>query len=115
MLQAVEVAADAEAAIAGKRAVPVEDRNTRQFDGQPPAAVDRPIQGNAVPGLAARDGFAHAVVGIEAEAFGDLAPGPPETCRGPRADQGCEFVGAEREISVGIHVPGKAQRIAALY
>ena len=51
--QAVEIAANAEAAIAGKIPRAIEDRQARQFDRQPGAAVDRPVQRDAAPGLRA--------------------------------------------------------------
>ena len=53
--QAVEIAADAEAAIAGKIPRPIEHRQSRQFHRQPAAAIDRPVQGDAAPGIAGGD------------------------------------------------------------
>ena len=54
-----------------------------------------------------------AAVGIELERRGDLAPRPPEAGGGARADQAGEFIGAEREAAVGIHLPHEAQRMAS--
>ncbi len=58
-------------------------------------------------------GLHHPAGGIESEGLGDLAPWPAESGRGARADQACEFVGAEREAAFAIHLPGEAQRQAA--
>ena len=45
---------------------------------------------------------------------GDFAPQPAERSRGARSDQLDEFVGADHEAAVGIHLPNEPQRIAAL-
>ena len=54
-----------------------------------------------------------AAVGIEPEGLGDFAPQPAEAGGGARADQAGEFVGAEREAALGIHLPHEAQRMPA--
>ena len=56
--KAVEIAADAEAAIACEIARAIVDRQSRQFDRQPAAAVDRPVQRDAAPGVVGRDRLA---------------------------------------------------------
>ena len=56
-----------------------------------------------------------AALGIEPERLGDFAPRPAEAGRGARADQAGEFVGAEREAAVGIHLPHEAQREPARF
>ena len=49
----VEIAANAETPIAGKVPRAIEDRQARQFDRQAAAAIDRPVQRDAAPGLRA--------------------------------------------------------------
>ena len=61
--QAVEIAADAEAAIAGKIPRAIEDRQSRQFHRQTAAAVDRPVQGDAAPGIVRGDRLDDATLG----------------------------------------------------
>ena len=112
--QSVEVAANPESAIAGERSVAIVDRQSRQFDRQPAAAIGRPVQGDAAEGVAGGDRRGDAAVGIELERRGDLAPRPPEPGGGARADQAGEFIAAEREAAVGIHVPQEAQRMVSL-
>src|SRR5581483_12370203 len=72
MREAVEIAADAETAIAGEIALVVIDRQSRQLDRQAAAVVDRPVDGDAAPGVARRDRLGDAAGGIESERFGDL-------------------------------------------
>src|SRR5260370_29797213 len=97
--QAVEIATNAETAIAGKVALPIEDRQARQFDWQRPAAIDRPIQRDAAPGLARGKGLHHAAIGIEGEGLRDLAPQPAAAGSSAGADQTGELVGAEPEAA----------------
>src|SRR6476646_2912908 len=75
MREAVEVAAHAEAAIAGEIARVVEHGQSRQLDRQAAAVVDRPIDGDTVPGVARRNRFSDAAGGIESECLGNLVPG----------------------------------------
>src|SRR5689334_10708347 len=74
MLEAVEIAAHAKPAIAQIFVVVAEDRQSRKLDGKAAAAVDRPIQRDAAPGLAGRDRLAQPVRGIEPEGLRDLVP-----------------------------------------
>ena len=74
-LMRVDVAADAEAAIAAEPAVAIEHRQARQFDRQPVAGiVDRPGDDDAAPGFVARHRARDLIVGIELQFGGDLAP-----------------------------------------
>ena len=69
--QRIEVAADAKAAIADKIAFAIVQWQTGQLYRQPAAAVDRPVKGNAAPGVVGGDSLEYAAVGIEPEGFGD--------------------------------------------
>ena len=89
------------------------DRQARQLYRQPAAAIDRPVQGNAAPGAARGDRFGDAAFGIEVQRLGDLAPRPSEISGGMGADQADEFVRAEREAAVSIHLPHEAQGLMA--
>src|ERR1700761_5993845 len=112
MIQAVEVAAHAKAAIADKGAVVVEHRHTRKLDRQSSAAIDRPVQRDAAPGLAGCKGILDVAGRIEAESLRDFTPAPAEAGGGAGADQIRELVGAKREATFAIHLPGEAQRVA---
>ena len=111
MREAVEIAADAETAIAGEIALVVIDRQSRQLDRQAAAVVDRPVDGDAGPGVACRNRFSDAAGGIEPEGLSNLVPGPSETGGRARADQPGEFIRAEEEAVRFIHLPGEAQRL----
>ena len=76
--QAFEIAADAKAAVADEIAHAVEHRQSRQFHAQPRAAIDRPVERDAAPGVAGGDGLGDAAFRIETEHLGDLAPEPAE-------------------------------------
>ena len=109
--QRIEVAADAETAIAGEIPVTIEDGQARQFDRQPRAvAIGRPVQGDAAPGVAGGGGGRNAILRIERKRRVDLRPWPAEGGRRPRADQAGELAGAQQERAVGIHLPGEAER-----
>ena len=115
LVDAVDVAADAEAAIAAEAAVAVEHRQARHFDRQPLAGiVHRPGHDNTAPGFAARHRARHRIGRIELQFGGDLAPLPAECGRGARSHQLDEFVRADAETTVRIHVPDKTQRVAPL-
>ena len=109
--QALEIAAHAKAAVADEIARAIEHRQSRQFHAQPRAAIDRPVQRDAAPGVAGREGFGDAAFRIEAEHLGDLAPEPAQASGGARADQAGEFIGAEQEAAFGVHLPHEAQRM----
>ena len=81
LVDAVDVAADAETAIAAEAAVAVEHRQARHFDRQPLAGiVHRPGNDDAAPGFAARHRARDLIVGIELQLGGNFAPRPAE-CR----------------------------------
>ena len=108
-----EIAADAEAPIAAENPLAVEHRQARKLDRKPLlAVVDRPDDGEPAPGVAGGDGARDLTLGVEVELGGHLPPGPPDRGGGPRTDQSDEFVGAEREAAVFIHLPDEAQRMA---
>src|SRR5579863_309815 len=111
--EALDVAADAEAPIADKLSGVVIDRQRRQFDRKAAAAIERPVQGDAAPGAAGRDRLDDLAVRIEAERLGEFAPWPAEASGGAHADQAAELVGAQRETAIGVHLPGKAERMSA--
>ena len=79
----------------------------------PSAAIGRPVQGDAAPGIAGGDRLEDAAFGIEREGFRDLAPQPAEAGGRAGADQTGEFVRAERKTALGIHLPQEAQRVTA--
>src|SRR5689334_24287168 len=106
MREAVEIAAHAKAAIAGEIALVVEDRQTRQLDRQAAAVVDRPVDGDAAPGVARRNRFGDAAGRIEPEGFRNLVPGTAEAGGGACADQAGEFIRAEKKAVCFIHLPG---------
>ena len=83
--QRVEVAAHAETAIAGEIAFAIEQRQARQFHRQMFAAIDRPVQRDAAPGVVGGECREHAPFRIEPEARGDVAPRPakPAAVRAP--------------------------------
>ena len=112
--QAIDVAADAEAAVAGELAVMVEHRQARHLDRQGRIRiVDRPGHDDAAPGGARGQRARHVTLRIELEGGGDFRPRPIEHGGGLRPDQPGEFVGAEREAGCGIHLPDEAERKAA--
>ncbi len=115
LVDAVDVAADAEAAIAAEAAVAVEHRQAGQFDRQPFAGVvRRPGNDDAAPGFARRHRLRDLIVRIELEVGGDLAPQPAECGHGSRSHQFDEFVRAEAEAAVRIHLPDEPQRVTPL-
>ena len=97
--QAVEIAANAETAIAGKIPHAIEDRQARQFDRQTPPPSTGQFSVMPLQVCVRGKRLHHAAIGIEREGFGDLAPQPAEAGRGARADQAGELVGAEREAA----------------
>src|SRR5215470_16018579 len=109
--QAIEVSANAETAIAGKFPLGILDRKAREFDRQSSATIDRPVHREPAPGVARGDRIEHAPLCVEPEVFGDLAPWAAQARRGLWTDQAGELLVAEREAGVGIHPPGKAQRV----
>ncbi len=111
--QRIEIAANAETSVTGKIAGAIVDWKARQFHRQSAAAIDRPAQGDAGPGVSGGDRLEDAAVGIEPERLADLAPRPAEAGGGARADQAGEFTGVEREASLCIHPPREAQRLLA--
>ncbi len=108
--KAIEVAANTKAAITGKIMGAVEDRQPCQLDRQIVAALDRPIQGDAAPGIVRSEGLEYPAVGIETKAFGNLAPRPAEGGCYMGADQIAEFLAVEQKAAVPDHPPQKAQR-----
>src|SRR5258706_12480356 len=80
---------------------------------QSAAAIDRPAQGDAGPGVAGGDRLEDSAVGIKPERLADLAPRPAEAGGGAAADQAGEFTGGGREAALGIHPPREAQRLLA--
>ena len=112
LVDAGDVAADAKTAIAAKAAVAIEHRQARQLDRQPVAGfIHRPGNDDAAPGLVARHRARDLIVGIEFQLGRDLAPGAAERRRGFRPDQRDEFIGADDEAAVGIHLPDEPQRV----
>ena len=76
------------------------------------AAIDRPVQRDAAPGLRVASACFTRPSGSSPKALRDVAPRPAEAGGGVRSDQLGEFVGAEREAAVGIGLPHEAQRMA---
>jgi len=74
--------------------------------------VDRPQNRDAAPGFARRHGTRNLTIGIEFQIGRDLAPQSTEGGRGSRAHQLDEFIRADHEPALGIHLPDKAQRLA---
>ena len=74
------------------------------------AAIDRPVQRDAAPGLVRGKRLHHVAMRIEPVGFGDFAPQAAEAGHRARADQAGELVGAEREAAFMIHLPHEAQR-----
>src|SRR6478609_10882479 len=97
MREAVEIAAHAKTTIAGEIALVVEHRQARQLDRQAAAVVDRPVDGDAVPGVARRNRFSDAAGRVESEGFGNLVPRPADAGGRARADQAGELIRAEEE------------------
>ena len=114
LIDAGNVAANAEAAIAAKLALAIEHRKAGQLDRKPLAAlVHRPGQGDAAPGFSRCDRASDLILRIELQLGGDLAPQPAERGRGSRPHQLDELIGPHREAAGGIHLPDEAQRMAA--
>src|SRR5258708_29289790 len=109
----MEIAEKAKPSVAGKIAGTIVDWKARKFHRQSAAAIDRPAQGDAGPGVAGGDRLEDAAVGIEPERLADLAPRPAEAGGGAAADQAGEFARVEREAPLGIHPPRQAQRRVA--
>ncbi len=115
LVDAVDVATDAETAIAAEAAVAVEYRQTRHFDRQPLAGiVHRPGYDDAAPGFAARHRARDEIVGIEPQLGGNFAPRPAECRRRVRAGEFDEFVRSDAEAAARIHVPNETQRVPLL-
>ena len=112
--QAIDVAADAEAAIAGKLAVAVEHRQARHLDRQGLIRiVDRPGHDDAAPGGARGERVRHGALRIELERGGDIRPRAVEHGGGLRPEQLGEIFRAEGEAVRRIHLPDEAERKAA--
>ena len=111
-----DVAADAEAAIAAQVAVAVEHRQAGQFDRDADVgAVGRERDGDAAPGVARGEARARRGLRDRARASAAISlHGRPSAAavRGPIS--GDEFVRADGEAAVGIHLPDEAQRRAAV-
>ena len=115
IIDAVEVAADAKAAITAELAVAIEYRQARKLDRQfLVRAIDRPRHDDAAPGLACRQRTVDLALGIEVKRGGDLFPRPAERRCRARAHQLDEFVRSDDEVTVGIHLPDEAQRMTPI-
>ena len=115
MIDAIKIAAHAKSAIAAKVAVAIEHREPRELDRQAFAAViHRPQDRDAAPGLPGRDRARDLAVGIEFQLGGDLAPQSAEGGGGTRTDELHEFIGAEHEAALAIHLPDEAQGMPSL-
>src|ERR1700746_2651963 len=83
----VNIATDAETAIAAKVTVAIKYGEPGKLDRQPQIGFSggayRPPKGNAAPGFAGRYGAVHLIVGIELQRGGDFPPRPAEQ-RGAR-------------------------------
>ena len=107
---AIGIAANAKAAITQKIAIAVEHRQARQFDRHL-AAIDRPIQLDPDPGLAACQRLLDPALRIERKILRDVAPWPPKAGGGARADQLGEFALAKHEAAVGVDLPDETQGV----
>src|SRR5258708_35948119 len=105
----MEIAEKAKPSVAGKIAGTIVDWKARKFHRQSAAAIDRPAQGDAGPGVAGGDRLEDSAVGIKPERLADLAPRPAEAGGGAAADQAGGFPGGEREACLGIPPPREAQ------
>src|SRR5215471_4227685 len=76
LVEASDIAADAEATIAAESPLAIEHRQARDFDRKQRAiAVDRPADRNPAEGVAGRERARDVPVGIKAERFGYIRPG----------------------------------------
>ena len=109
--QAVEIAANAKAAIAGKIAGAVVDRQSRQFHRQPAAAIDRPVQGDAAPGVAGGDRLGTRPSGSSpnASAISLQSRPKPAAVRAPIRRVNSSEPSEKRPSA--IHLPHEAQRM----
>ncbi len=114
-VDARDLAANAEATVAAEIAVAIEHRKPRQFDGKARVhSVDREGDGDAAPGFARGERAGDLAFGIEPQRGRHVAPRLAESGCGLRTDQRLEFVGANRETAVVVHLPDEAKRLASL-
>ncbi len=110
-----EIAADAEAAVTAKDALAIEHRQAGQLDCQPlQAVVNRPDNGETAPSIMRGHRAGDLALGIEVEVGRDVGPTAPQHGCSARTDQRDEFVRAEREASLVIHLPDEAEWVASL-
>ena len=113
--QTRDVAANAEAAIAaeelrspsntGKPDISTASRSFASSTGQSTVI--------GAQGFARFDGARDLAFGVETKRGGDFVPWPAQCRGGARPDRPAEFVRAEREAAIGVHLPEKAQRLLA--
>jgi len=108
-----KVSADAKTTITAENPVAVEHRQAGKLDRKAVrAVVDRPDNGEPAPGIVRGDCACDLALGIEGELGCQVAPGTPELSRRAGADQRNEFVRAERDATLGIHLPHETERMA---
>ena len=111
--QAIDVAANPEAAITGKLAVAAENRQARHLDRQRLIlTLDRPGHDDAAPGAARGQRVRYGALRIELELGGDVRPRAAKHGHGLRTEHLGEIFRSQGETVRRVDLPDEAQRKA---